>query len=83
MKRQAQSDQRQEQSKAIKTAAAATMSSSSPAYEILSTTTVTANGGLLHRVKHASSSTGTDMIFAIFLPSSYMVDKGSIPAICK
>ena len=53
--------------------------------EILSTTTVTARGGLLRRVKHASTSTKTDMIFAIFLPSSYLIGagKGSIPAICK
>jgi S-formylglutathione hydrolase len=39
--------------------------------EILSTTTVTAKGGVLHRVKHDSSATKTEMIFAIFLPSSF------------
>ena len=52
--------------------------------EILSTTTVTARGGVLHRVQHASTSTKTNMIFAIFLPSSYLIGagKGPIPAIC-
>lgn len=30
-----------------------------------------ANGGYYHRVKHASQSTGTDMIFGLFLPTSY------------
>eukprot|EP00977_Amphora_coffeiformis_P014617 scaffold4133_cov146-Amphora_coffeaeformis.AAC.1 len=51
--------------------------------EILSTTTVTARGGILRRVKHASTSTNTPMIFAIFLPSSYFIGsgKGSMPAI--
>jgi S-formylglutathione hydrolase len=32
-----------------------------------------ANGGYYHRVKHASSSTGTDMIFGLFLPTSHSV----------
>lgn len=56
------------------------------AIEVLSTTTVTARGGVLHRVKHASTSTQTDMIFAIFLPASYVIGatkQGSMPAICK
>jgi len=40
--------------------------------EILSKTRVgSANGGYYHRVKHASVSTGTDMIFGLFLPTSY------------
>ncbi len=43
------------------------------AIEILSTATVTPKGGLLHRCKHKSTSTKTDMIFAIFLPSVYSV----------
>jgi len=53
--------------------------------EILSTTTVTARGGVLHRVKHASTSINTPMIFAIFLPSSYSIwiGKGTMPAICE
>jgi S-formylglutathione hydrolase len=41
--------------------------------EILSTATVTPKGGVLHRCKHKSTSTKTDMIFAIFLPSVYSV----------
>jgi S-formylglutathione hydrolase len=45
--------------------------SSAPEIEILSTATVTPKGGVLHRCKHKSTSTKTDMIFAIFLPSVY------------
>lgn len=30
-----------------------------------------ANGGYYHRVKHASTSTGTNMTFGLFLPTSY------------
>lgn len=44
---------------------------SSSTVKILSTTAVSPQGGLLHRVQHRSTSTGTDMIFAIFLPSCY------------
>jgi S-formylglutathione hydrolase len=44
---------------------------SAPEIEIFSTATVTPQGGLLHRCKHKSESTKTDMIFAIFLPSAY------------
>ena len=52
--------------------------------EILSTTTVSRGGGVMHRVKHASTSTKTDMIFAIFLPSAYKADKSVVlPAICE
>jgi len=36
--------------------------------KILSTTTVTQKGSKLLRIQHASSSTNTDMIFALFLP---------------
>lgn len=62
-----------------------TKRSMSSSHQILSTTTVTARGGLLHRVKHASTSTQTDMVFAIFLPSSYMIgaNKAPLPAICR
>jgi S-(hydroxymethyl)glutathione dehydrogenase/alcohol dehydrogenase len=45
------------------------------ALEFLSSRAVTTAGGMLHRVKHASTSTQTDMIFSIFLPSSYVVQK--------
>ena len=33
-----------------------------------------ANGGYYHRIKHASASTGTDMVFGIFLPSKVSTD---------
>ena len=40
--------------------------------EILSKIRVGADGGgYYHRVKHASVSTGTDMVFGLFLPTSY------------
>lgn len=40
--------------------------------EILSKTRVGgANGGYYHRVKHESNSTGTSMIFGLFLPTSH------------
>ena len=53
--------------------------------KILSTRTVTPQGGILHRVQHASTSTQTDMIFGIFLPHVYQVGitTGPTPAICK
>jgi S-(hydroxymethyl)glutathione dehydrogenase / alcohol dehydrogenase len=44
---------------------------------ILSRRAVTAAGGILYRCQHASTSTGTDMIFAIFLPSRYHIQGGS------
>lgn len=56
----------------------------SPSTEIIATIAVTPHGGVVHRVKHASTSTGTDMIFAIFLPSTYKVGAtkaNAIPAI--
>jgi S-(hydroxymethyl)glutathione dehydrogenase / alcohol dehydrogenase len=46
-------------------------SSTSSGIKILSTTAVTPQGGVLHRVQHRSTSTNTDMVFAIFLPSPY------------
>jgi S-(hydroxymethyl)glutathione dehydrogenase / alcohol dehydrogenase len=49
--------------------------------EILSETTVTPSGGVLYRCKHVSTSTKTDMIFAVFLPSVYKVSSINIPAI--
>jgi S-formylglutathione hydrolase len=55
--------------------------SSAPEIEILSTATVTPKGGVLHRCKHKSTSTKTDMIFAIFLPSVYSADAANFPAI--
>jgi len=40
--------------------------------EILSKIRVgSASGGYYHRVKHASTATGTDMIFGLFLPTSH------------
>eukprot|EP00522_Entomoneis_paludosa_P003092 CAMPEP_0172474116 /NCGR_PEP_ID=MMETSP1065-20121228/69196_1 /TAXON_ID=265537 /ORGANISM="Amphiprora paludosa, Strain CCMP125" /LENGTH=687 /DNA_ID=CAMNT_0013232295 /DNA_START=100 /DNA_END=2163 /DNA_ORIENTATION=- len=50
---------------------------------IVSTRTVTKMGGVLHRIKHSSTATQTDMIFSIFLPSVYAVgaNKGPLPAI--
>jgi S-formylglutathione hydrolase len=42
------------------------------AIEILSRVRVgSANGGYYHRVKHASTSTQTDMIFGLYLPSRF------------
>lgn len=35
------------------------------------------NGGFYHRIKHSSKSTGTDMTFGLFLPSSYDPSKAS------
>ena len=54
---------------------------SSSDMEILKSRVVTAAGGILHRCEHASSSTGTKMIFSIFLPSFYQVQKCSVPAL--
>jgi hypothetical protein len=53
---------------------------SAPEIEILSTATVTPKGGVLHRCKHKSTSTKTDMIFAIFLPSVYPAAAVSLDA---
>ena len=53
--------------------------------KVISTRTVTKLGGILHRVKHASQSTQTEMVFSIFLPSVYAVgsSKTPLPAICE
>jgi S-formylglutathione hydrolase len=54
-----------------------------PAVEILSKTRVGgAEGGYYQRVKHASSSTGTDMIFGLYLPSRHsMSNKEPTPVL--
>lgn len=49
--------------------------------EVLSKTAVSGTGGTLLRVRHASTSTSTDMTFAIFLPSAHALDPKSINAI--
>lgn len=65
---------------ASKVAAATTMTMIELAgIEILSSTPVTKNGGMLYRCKHSSSSTKTDMTFAIFLPSIYAIGASSAP----
>ena len=55
-------------------------STSSNNHHPLDTTTLTVvsktkvggtNGGYYHRIKHASKTTGTDMTFGLFLPSTY------------
>ena len=51
-----------------------------PELEVISTTVVTGKGGVLHRVKHSSSSTKCEMIFAVFLPSNYKL-LGRVPAL--
>lgn len=60
-------------------------SSTASKVHVLSTITVTADGGRLLRVKHQSASTKTEMVFAIFLPSIYFIgaNKAPRPAICK
>lgn len=54
-----------------------------PEVEVISSTVVTKNGGMLHRCKHSSTSTKTDMTFAIFLPAIHEigVSKSPLPAI--
>jgi S-(hydroxymethyl)glutathione dehydrogenase / alcohol dehydrogenase len=49
--------------------------------QILSQRSVTPAGGILLRCQHASTSTGTDMVFSIFLPSVYYIQGGSIPSL--
>ena len=44
----------------------------SSTYAILSTQRV--DGGIYHRIKHPSSSTGVDMTFGLFVPSRYAND---------
>jgi S-formylglutathione hydrolase len=40
-----------------------------------------ADGGYYHRVKHASISTGTDMIFGLYLPSRHETTKEPTPVL--
>jgi S-(hydroxymethyl)glutathione dehydrogenase / alcohol dehydrogenase len=47
--------------------------------EVISSNVVTKNGGMLYRCKHASSSTNTDMTFAIFLPAIYSIGVSKAP----
>jgi S-formylglutathione hydrolase len=76
-------------SRSTKTSSLFSTMASAPEIEILSTATVTPKGGVLHRCKHKSTSTKTDMIFAIFLPSVYQTaaistdadDAANFPAI--
>ena len=64
----------------LTTASASVTLASEPTVEILSSTPVTKNGGgMLHRVKHASASTNTDMVFAIFLPATYAIGASIAP----
>ena len=53
-----------------------------PAIEILSKTRVgSVKGGYYHRVKHSSTSTGTDMVFGLYLPSSHGTTKEPTPVL--
>jgi S-formylglutathione hydrolase len=50
--------------------------------EILSKTKVGGpEGGFYHRVKHASTSTGTDMTFGLYLPSRHATTKEPTPVL--
>ena len=50
--------------------------------ELLSKTRVGGiDGGYYHRVKHASKSTGTDMIFGLYLPSRHETTKEPTPVL--
>jgi S-formylglutathione hydrolase len=40
-----------------------------------------ANGGLYHRVKHSSTSTGTEMIFGLYLPQNHSTCKEPTPVL--
>jgi hypothetical protein len=48
------------------------MTTTEPSYTILSSQRV--DGGIYHRIKHPSSSTGVDMTFGLFVPSRYVND---------
>lgn len=50
-------------------------------FKIVSSTRVTRQGGTLHRCQHMATSTACDMIFAVFLPSSYDESSASTPAL--
>lgn len=52
-----------------------------PDIEILATIAVSPRGGLLYRVQHQSTSTSTPMIFAVFLPSSYVKSPYNAPTV--
>lgn len=39
------------------------------------------SGGLYHRVKHSSTSTGTEMIFGLYLPSRHNTSKEPTPVL--
>ena len=49
----------------------ATAPATSSDVQVLSKISVTANNGSLLRIRHASESTKTDMVFGLFLPSSH------------
>lgn len=51
--------------------------------DILSSKVVTPNGGMLYRCKHSSTSTKTEMTFAIFLPAIFAIgtSKAPLPAL--
>ena len=57
------------------------ITTSSSNLEVLSKTAVSGTSGTLLRVRHASTSTSTDMTFAIFLPSAHALDPTSVNAI--
>lgn len=57
------------------------MSATTTGVRILSQCAVTPAGGVLYRCQHASTSTGTDMIFAIFLPSVYLIQGGPLASL--
>jgi S-formylglutathione hydrolase len=53
-----------------------------PSTEVISKTRVgSADGGYYQRVKHASTSTGTDMIFGLYLPKRYGTTKEPTPVL--
>lgn len=51
------------------------------AFQIISSTRVTRQGGMLHRCQHAASSTACVMMFAIFLPHCYKDSSATTPAL--
>ena len=75
------SNTRPSRGRSMRTASKATATATNElaGIEILSSTPVTKNGGMLYRCKHTSSSTKTDMTFAIFLPSIYAIGASNAP----
>jgi S-formylglutathione hydrolase len=65
---------RRSRSKAL---AASTLTT--PEVKVLSSKAVSPKGGMLYRCKHASTSTKTDMTFAIFLPAVYEIGTSRDP----